>query len=84
MPGTLGQKHRSLHGGHCIKDDDPEGFVACISESLYLRGSRAPRKSPRRQAVTRVSSLTGTGAMLGTSPLSTATNASTSISPACT
>lgn len=32
VPGTLGQNHRSLHGGHFIQEDDPEGFVACILE----------------------------------------------------
>ena len=30
VPGTSGQNHRSLHGGHFIQEDDPEGFVACI------------------------------------------------------
>jgi haloalkane dehalogenase len=32
VPGTSGQNHRSLHGGHFIQEDDPEGFVACILE----------------------------------------------------
>ena len=32
VPGTAGQNHRSLHGGHFIQEDDPEGFVACILE----------------------------------------------------
>lgn len=32
VPGTKGQKHRSLHGGHFIQEDDPDGFVACILE----------------------------------------------------
>lgn len=32
VPGTKGQNHRSLHGGHFIQEDDPEGFVACILE----------------------------------------------------
>lgn len=32
VPGTKGQQHRSLNGGHFIQEDDPEGFVACILE----------------------------------------------------
>ena len=32
VPGTNGQNHRNLHGGHFIQEDDPEGFVACILE----------------------------------------------------
>jgi haloalkane dehalogenase len=32
VPGTSDQNHRSLHGGHFIQEDDPEGFVACILE----------------------------------------------------
>lgn len=32
VPGTSGQNHRSLHGGHFIQEDDPDGFVACILE----------------------------------------------------
>jgi haloalkane dehalogenase len=32
VPGTKGQNHRSLHGGHFIQEDDPDGFVACILE----------------------------------------------------
>ena len=32
VPGTAGQNHRSLHGGHFIQEDDPDGFVACILE----------------------------------------------------
>lgn len=32
VPGAAGQNHRSLHGGHFIQEDDPEGFVACILE----------------------------------------------------
>lgn len=32
VPGTAGQNHRSLHGGHFIQEDDPAGFVACILE----------------------------------------------------
>ncbi len=32
VPGTAGQNHRSLHGGHFIQEDDPHGFVDCILE----------------------------------------------------
>ena len=32
VPGTAGQNHRSLHGGHFIQEDDPHGFVGCILE----------------------------------------------------
>jgi haloalkane dehalogenase len=32
VPGTAGQNHRSLHGGHFIQEDDPQGFVECILE----------------------------------------------------
>jgi haloalkane dehalogenase len=32
VPGTAGQNHRSLQGGHFIQEDDPDGFVACILE----------------------------------------------------
>jgi haloalkane dehalogenase len=30
VPGTDGQPHRTLSGGHFIQEDDPEGFVAAI------------------------------------------------------
>lgn len=30
VPGTAGQPHRTLKGGHFIQEDDPEGFVDCI------------------------------------------------------
>lgn len=30
VPGTAGQPHRTLKGGHFIQEDDPEGFVAAI------------------------------------------------------
>ena len=30
VPGTAGQPHRPLSGGHFIQEDDPEGFVAAI------------------------------------------------------
>lgn len=30
VPGTAGQAHRTLSGGHFIQEDDPQGFVAAI------------------------------------------------------
>ncbi|MFN3819714.1 haloalkane dehalogenase [Blastomonas sp.] len=30
VPGTAGQSHRTLSGGHFIQEDDPHGFVRCI------------------------------------------------------
>ncbi len=30
VPGTAGQAHRTLKGGHFIQEDDPEGFAAAI------------------------------------------------------
>jgi haloalkane dehalogenase len=30
VPGTRGQPHVTLHGGHFIQEDDPEGFVRAI------------------------------------------------------
>lgn len=30
VPGAAGQPHTTLHGGHFIQEDDPEGFVACV------------------------------------------------------
>lgn len=30
VPGTAGQPHRILSGGHFIQEDDPQGFVAAI------------------------------------------------------
>ena len=30
VPGTSGQPHTTLHGGHFIQEDDPQGFVACV------------------------------------------------------
>jgi len=30
VPGTAGQSHRTLKGGHFIQEDDPQGFVAAI------------------------------------------------------
>lgn len=32
VPGTRGLNHRTLHGGHFIQEDDPNGFVAAIAE----------------------------------------------------
>lgn len=32
VPGTSGQNHRTLKGGHFIQEDDPKGFVAAILE----------------------------------------------------
>ncbi len=36
VPGTAGQPHCTLRGGHFIQEDDPEGFVAAI---LAVTGS---------------------------------------------
>lgn len=30
VPGTRGQAHRTLRGGHFIQEDDPQGFAAAI------------------------------------------------------
>ena len=30
VPGTAGQPHTTLRGGHFIQEDDPAGFVACV------------------------------------------------------
>ncbi len=32
VPGTRGLPHRTLHGGHFIQEDDPQGFAAAIAE----------------------------------------------------
>jgi len=32
VPGTAGQPHTTLRGGHFIQEDDPQGFVNCILE----------------------------------------------------
>lgn len=32
VPGTAGQPHRTLRGGHFVQEDDPEGFVQAILE----------------------------------------------------
>jgi haloalkane dehalogenase len=33
VPGTRGMAHRTLHGGHFIQEDDPQGFAAAICEA---------------------------------------------------
>lgn len=33
VPGTKGQKHRTLKGGHFIQEDDPLGFVEAIADA---------------------------------------------------
>ncbi len=35
VPGTAGQPHRTLSGGHFIQEDDPQGFVAAIIEVAH-------------------------------------------------
>lgn len=30
VPGTKGQPHCTLHGGHFIQENDPQGFVECL------------------------------------------------------
>lgn len=32
VPGARGMVHRTLHGGHFIQENDPEGFVAAIRD----------------------------------------------------
>jgi haloalkane dehalogenase len=32
VPGTTGQNHRTLRGGHFIQEDDPQSFVECVLE----------------------------------------------------
>ena len=32
VPGTAGQNHRTLRGGHFIQEDDPQSFVECVLE----------------------------------------------------
>lgn len=32
VPGARGMAHRTLHGGHFIQENDPEGFVAAIRD----------------------------------------------------
>ena len=32
VPGTAGQPHRTLRGGHFVQEDDPQGFVQAILE----------------------------------------------------
>lgn len=36
VPGARGMPHRTLHGGHFIQEDDPEGFAAAIIEAAAL------------------------------------------------
>ncbi len=38
VPGTAGQAHRTLHGGHFIQEDDPQGFVAAILDVAAAGG----------------------------------------------
>ncbi|MCC6924281.1 haloalkane dehalogenase [Novosphingobium sp.] len=37
VPGTQKMAHRTLHGGHFIQEDDPQGFVAAIIEVAARR-----------------------------------------------
>jgi haloalkane dehalogenase len=39
VPGTRGMAHRTLHGGHFIQEDDPQGFAAAIIEAARSGGS---------------------------------------------
>ncbi|MDP3908401.1 haloalkane dehalogenase [Novosphingobium sp.] len=32
VPGTAGQAHTTLHGGHFVQEDDPQGFARCALE----------------------------------------------------
>lgn len=41
VPGTQGQKHRTLSGGHFIQEDDPLGFATAILE-VALSESASP------------------------------------------
>lgn len=36
VPGTRGMPHRTLHGGHFIQEDDPNGFAGAIAEAAQL------------------------------------------------
>lgn len=38
VPGTAGQPHRTLKGGHFIQEDDPQGFVAAILDVAPKQG----------------------------------------------
>ncbi|MBU7579086.1 MAG: haloalkane dehalogenase [Porphyrobacter sp.] len=40
VPGTSGQAHRQLRGGHFIQEDDPQGFVSAI---LDVAAAGAPQ-----------------------------------------
>lgn len=41
VPGTAGQAHRTLSGGHFIQEDDPQGFVAAILDVAQQAGRSA-------------------------------------------
>lgn len=41
VPGTAGQAHRTLKGGHFIQEDDPQGFVAAILDVARQGAGRA-------------------------------------------
>ena len=38
IPGAKHDLHRTLHGGHFIQEDDPEGFVGAILDTAKLAG----------------------------------------------
>ena len=38
VPGTNHQMHRTLHGGHFIQEDDPQGFVEAIFDTAKAAG----------------------------------------------
>ena len=38
IPGARHDLHRTLHGGHFIQEDDPEGFVGAILDTAKLAG----------------------------------------------
>ncbi|WP_306171637.1 haloalkane dehalogenase [Sphingopyxis sp. KK2] len=40
VPGARGMAHRTLHGGHFIQENDPEGFVAAIRDVAAAGVSR--------------------------------------------
>jgi haloalkane dehalogenase len=41
VPGTEGQPHTTLHGGHFVQEDDPQGFVEAILTVARTAASRA-------------------------------------------
>lgn len=41
VPGTAGQKHRTLSGGHFIQEDDPQGFVGAIVDVANAAAARS-------------------------------------------